>query len=96
LTKTIRISYGGDQCTITDANDKVWTITMRVEGDKIIGSTVGAPPTDDEAKPLLAAIKLWIYQGCVVDAAGACQWRAETQREAPTGREEKIHVQSHH
>lgn len=75
MTKTIRISYGGDQRTITDANGRVWTMSIRVEGDRVIGSSAGPEPTDDEARPLLAAVKLWILQGCVVDVTGGCLWK---------------------
>lgn len=55
----------------------LWVFTVRDDGNDTISAKIaGVQPTEEEAKPFLVAVKLWIIQGCVVDASGKCQWVA--------------------
>lgn len=75
--KTIRISFGDNKRSITDANGRVWLFSVHESGnDTISAKIVGVQPTEEDVKPFLVAVKLWIIQGCVVDASGKCQWVA--------------------
>ena len=75
--KTIRISFGDNKRSITDANGRVWLFSVHESGKDTISAKIsGVQPTEEEAKPFLVAVKLWIIQGCVVDASGKCQWVA--------------------
>ena len=65
--KTIRISFGDNKRSITDANGRVWVFTVCDDGnDTIRAEIAGVQPTEEEAKPFLVAVKLWIIQGCAV------------------------------
>ncbi len=73
--KTIRISFGDNKRSITDANGRVWVFTVRDDGNDTISAKIeGVQPTEEDVKPFLVAVKLWIIQGCVVDASGKCRW----------------------
>ena len=73
--KTIRISFGDNKRSITDANGRVWLFSVHESGnDTISAKIVGVQPTEEDVKPFLVAVKLWIIQGCVVDASGKCRW----------------------
>ena len=73
--KTIRISFGDNKRSITDANGRVWLFSVHESGKDTISAKIsGVQPTEEEAKPFLVAVKLWIIQGCVVDARGKCRW----------------------
>ena len=55
----------------------LWVFTVRDDGNDTISAKIaGVQPTEEEAKPFVAAVMLWIIQGCVVDANGKCQWVA--------------------
>ena len=73
--KTIRISFGDNKRSITDATGRVWLFSVHESGnDTISAKIVGVQPTKEDVKPFLVAVKLWIIQGCVVDASGKCRW----------------------
>ena len=73
--KTIRISFGDNKRSITDANGRAWLFSVHESGKDTISAKIsGVQPTEEEAKPFLVAVKLWIIQGCVVDASGKCRW----------------------
>ncbi len=73
--KTIRISFGDNKRSITDANGRVWLFSFHESGKDTISAKIsGVQPTEEEAKPFLAAVKLWIIQGCVMDANGNRKW----------------------
>ena len=73
--KTIRISFGDNKRSITDANGRAWLFSVHESGKDTISAKIsGMQPTEEEAKPFLVAVKLWIIQGCVVDASGKCRW----------------------
>lgn len=62
--KTIRISLGDNERNITDANDRGMVVLgPRVRQDTISVKISGVQPTEEEVKPFLVAVKLWIIQG---------------------------------
>lgn len=85
--KTIHISFGDNTRSITDANGRVWVFTVHESGKDAISAKIsGVQPTEEEAKPFVAAVMLWIIQGCVVDANGKCQWVARRDSESAANR----------
>ena len=58
--KTIRISFGDNKRSITDANGRAWLFSVHESGKDTISAKIsGVQPTEEEAKPFLVAVKLW-------------------------------------
>ena len=77
--KTIRISFGGHERKITDAQGKAWTFELHPRFGPVVLDSDGdhATPQPDDTSAFWSAVIQWARQGAVIRADGFCTWAQE-------------------